>query len=124
MRGNFEFLAEVFGGGVFNGPGNALCGGVLWLRYNWVQPDAWLVPYLQIGAGGLWNDAYHDRSQRAIGEAFEFNLQANLGFRLMLNPRWAIAIEGGYLHVSNAGLANRNMGVDSLGGRVGMSYFF
>jgi hypothetical protein len=124
MRGNFEFLVEVFGGGVINGPGNGLVGGSLLLRYNWVQPDTWIVPYFQIGAGGLYNDAYRDHSQRALGEALEFNLQATVGCRFMMNPHWALVLEGGYLHISNGGLAERNVGVDTLGGRIGVNYFF
>jgi hypothetical protein len=52
LRGNFEFLVEVFGGGVINGPGNSLFGGSVLLRYNFVQPEASLVPYFQVGGAG------------------------------------------------------------------------
>lgn len=123
-RGNFEFLVEAFGALVFEGPGDGMAGVTLLLRYNFVQPDAKLVPYFQIGAGGLWNNIHNDVSQRLIGQEFEFNLQAAFGVRYMLNERAAIFGEFGIRHISNANSADRNIGLNSVGGLVGMSWFF
>lgn len=124
LRGNTELLLEVFGGGIFEGPGSGLVGGTLLLRYNFVQPEAAVVPYLQIGAGGLYSDAADDETQRLIGSDFEFNLQASIGVRWFCTPRCALTLEGGYRHISNADTADRNVGVDSIGGMIGVSYFF
>jgi lipid A 3-O-deacylase len=124
LRGNCEFLIEAFGGGIYEGPGSYLGGATLLLRYNFVQPDARLVPYFQLGAGGLYSDAAKDEDQRLIGNDLEFNLQASIGARWFLNERTAIVIEGGYRHISNANLSDRNLGVDSLGGHLGLSWFF
>lgn len=124
LRGNVEFLIEGFGGGIFNGPGSALAGVTLFLRYNFVQPGATIVPYFQIGGGGAYSDVYKDQSQRIIGAEFEFNLQASIGLRCFLSERCAFVVEGGYRHISNAGLAERNIGLNSLGGQIGFSYFY
>jgi lipid A 3-O-deacylase len=124
FRGNSELLAEVFGGEVTKGPGNGLGGGQLLLRYNFVQPDLRLVPYGQIGGGGLYNDIYHQPVQRRIGEGFEFILHAAVGVRWILNDRWALSLEGDYRHISNAGLANRNTGLNSMGITLGANSFF
>lgn len=124
FRGNCEFLIEAFGGGIFEGPGDGLVGATLLLRYNFVQPGASVVPYFQVGAGGLYSDAHEDENQRLIGSAFEFNLQASLGFHFFVSERCAITLEGGYRHISNANLADRNVGVDSIGGQVGVSFFY
>lgn len=124
LRGNTELLLEVFGGGIFKGPGSGMVGGTLLLRYNFVQPEATVVPYFQIGAGGLYSDAAQDQSQRLIGSDFEFNLQASIGVRWFCTPRCAFILEGGYRHISNADTADRNMGVDAIGGMLGLSYFF
>ena len=94
------------------------------MRYNFIQPNARLVPYFQIGGGGLYIDSYKDQSQRLIGQAFEFNLQAALGLRYLINDKWAICIEGAYRHISNADLAPRNIGLNSVGGFAGVSYFY
>lgn len=124
FRGNCEFLVEAFGGPVIHGPGNGLVGASLLLRYNFVQPDARLVPYVQIGGGGIYSDAYKDHSQSLIGAPFEFNLQARLGLHWFCTDRCAFTLEGGYLHISNASLASRNIGANCLGGLVGVSFFF
>lgn len=120
LRGNTEFLLEGFYGSVVTGPGDWLAGGALQLRYNFVQPEAKWIPYFQIGAGGLWNDIHKDKSQELIGQSFEFNLQATLGLRRQINSRWGVTLEGGYRHISNADLADRNRGLDSLGFLVGL----
>jgi hypothetical protein len=124
LRGNVEFLIEAFGAAVIEGPGDVMAGGTLILRYNFVQPEATVVPYFQIGGGGLYNDIHEDQSQRLIGSAFEFNLQASLGVRWFLSERCAFVVEGGYRHISNANSADRNVGVDSLGGHIGFSCFY
>ena len=123
-RGNFEFMLEGFYGSVFQGPGDSLAGGSLILRYNFVQPESHWFPYFQIGAGGLWNDIYEDRNQILIGKEWEFLLQASLGLRYQITPKWGIAIEGGWRHISNAETDDRNRGLDSLGGLVGLVYTF
>jgi hypothetical protein len=47
-----------------------------------------------------------------------------LGLRYHLNEKWAIAAEVTYRHISNAGATERNRGLNSVGGQLGVSYFF
>ena len=124
FRGNFELLAEASGGVVFEGPGDALGGLAVLLRRNFVQPGSPLVPYFQIGAGALLNDIHEDQRQRRIGQAFEFTLQAGLGIRYLFSEQCGAFVEGTYRHISNANLADRNFGMNSAGGLVGVNYFF
>lgn len=124
FRGNVEFLVEASAGGVVTGPGDFIADLALLLRYNFVQPDAKFVPYFQIGAGFAYCNAYTDHSQGLIGEAFEFNLQSAIGARYLFSDRCAAFIEGGWRHVSNAGIASRNLGLNSFGGLVGVSLFY
>jgi lipid A 3-O-deacylase len=124
LRGNNEFLLEVFAGPVTKGPGNFLAGGSPLWRYNFVQPDARWVPYFQIGAGALGNNIYKGRGQREIGEGFEFVLQGDVGLRYMISDQWSVSAEAGYRHISNADLASRNEGLNSLGGLMQVSYRF
>src|SRR5262245_30135514 len=46
FSGNFEFLAEVFGDVIYDGPGDFIAGTTLWLRYNFLQRGWRLVPYV------------------------------------------------------------------------------
>ncbi len=124
LRGNFEFLLEGFYGTIYQGPGNALGGATLQLRYNFVQPETRWVPYFQIGAGGVYSDMYKDRARSTVGSAVNFNLQSAVGLRYLVNDKWAVSLEGGYRHISNAGFSNRNAGMNSVGAQLGLSYFF
>lgn len=124
LSGNFEFLGEVFAGPVVEGPGNVLAGGTFVFRYNFVQPRARLIPYLQVGAGGVYTDIPEKKSRGLISLPVEFNLQAGAGTRLMLNDRWSIVVEGAYRHISNAEIKKPNFGIDSVGGNLGFGFFF
>jgi opacity protein-like surface antigen len=124
LRGNNEFLTEFFAGPVTKGQTGFLAGGSLLWRYNFVQPGARLIPYIQLGAGGLGNDIFVDRRQREIGEAFEFVLQGDAGLKYLINDHWAVSLEADYRHISNADLASRNQGLNSIGGLMQASYFF
>ena len=124
FRGNFEVLLGLGGGAVFNGPGHALGNGDTFIRYNFVQKRAAVVPYFQLGAGLVVSDAARDHSQRVIGRTLEANLQAGLGFRILLDSNWSLDLEAGYQHLSNADTADRNVGVNALGGLVGVTRGF
>jgi lipid A 3-O-deacylase len=124
LRGNVEALLELTTAPVTDGFGSIVIGPTLLLRYNFVQPDWRVVPYLQGGGGFIYNDGYRDKTQRALGQAGEFYLQATGGFHFLLNPHWSFDIEGGYIHISNAGTNERNGGINALGGSLGLTYFF
>ncbi len=124
FRGNCELLADFYGAAVWDGPGNGMIGLNALLRYNFVQPESKWVPYFQVGAGGLYNDIYKETPQRVIGQGFEFNLQAGLGVRIFLQPNFSVSLEGNFRHISNGDQADRNLGLNSMGGLVGVSYFF
>lgn len=125
FRGNWEFLGEAFGGGIFSGPGDVLVGLDIYLRYNFVQPQSRIVPYIQVGGGGLYSDAAHDDAvQRNLGSDFLFSLQAEIGVRYHLSKNVAITTAFEYRHFSNAGLADRNVGLNGLGGTLGVAWFY
>lgn len=124
LRGNFEVLGEIFAGGIFDGPGDVLAGSTLIFRYNFVQPQARFIPYLQIGAGGVYTNIDEKESRGLISLPVEFNLQANAGARYMLNDRWSVVVEAAYRHVSNAEINLPNYGLDNIGGNVGFGFSF
>lgn len=124
LRGDFEVLLDGFGDGVTSGPGSYLAGGSLLFRYNFFHPGSRIIPYIQAGGGGLHSDAVEDQSQRLIGGDFEFILEGDIGLRFILNDRWSILAEGSFQHISNADTAARNVGVNALGGRVGVGWIY
>jgi hypothetical protein len=123
-RGNFEAILELTGSYVYRGPGTYIAGVTALLRYNFVQPEARFIPYVQAGAGVVYNDVYREESQDAIGQAIEFTPQGSIGIRCLFSPNWSVDIEAMYHHISNANLARRNDGINALGGFIGVTYFF
>ena len=104
--------------------GHFLTGPSFIVRYQFQQPGYQLVPYLQIGAGIVLDDAYHDRGQGLIGGPVEFFLQAELGFSYFINPTWSLDFEAGYHHISNSGMYARNTGVNNFVLSLGATYHF
>ncbi len=124
FAGNYEFLAEVFAGGIFQGAGSVETGATLFLRYNFIQPQARVIPYMQIGGGGVYTDISETGSHGLVSLPVEFNLQGTGGLRFMLNQRCSFILEAGYRHISNAAIKLPNGGVDSVGGDLGFGIFF
>ncbi|HTL55035.1 MAG TPA: acyloxyacyl hydrolase [Candidatus Limnocylindrales bacterium] len=119
-RGSFEFVTEGFGSAIFQGSGNYIAGVTFWARYNFVQPDWRIVPYIQAGAGVTVTDI----DREVVGQAFNFNLDVGLGARYLFSPRWAMLLEYRYQHISNANSAAHNLGINAQGAILGVSYLF
>ena len=124
FRGNCEFLIEAVAGGIVEGAGSVLAGGTLILRYNFIKDSARWLPYIQAGLGAVYADAYRQRPQRLLGEGFEFTMQGEIGVRYLITPHTAVYVETGYRHISNAGLADRNLGLNSVTAEAGVSCFW
>ena len=123
-RGNMEVLFDLTAGYVNGSFGNYLFGPAVIGRYNFVQPNAPIIPYLQVGAGFIVTDAYKYRTQDAIGQQVDARLFAGLGVHCQLRQDLFLDIEGGYSSISNFGATDRGAGVHSLGVQVGLTYFF
>jgi len=124
LAGNFELLGEIFAGPIFEGPGDVTAGATLFIRYNFIQPRARIIPYLQIGGGGVYTDVSEKESGGLVSSALNFNLQGTGGTRIMLNERWSFVVEAGYRHISNATISLPNYGIDTVGGNLGFGFFF
>ncbi len=120
LRGNFEVAGDVFASKVFIGPGSYIAGGTVWIRYNFV-PAGWrIIPYLEGGAGLTTTDI--DRSY--VGQPFNFNLDIAAGLRFFVAKNWSVNLSCQYQHISNANTGNKNVGINSYGPILGVSYFF
>jgi hypothetical protein len=122
-RGNLEVLLEGFGAGIYESPsagGNYIAGASLYLRYNFV-PKGWrLIPYVEGGAGLTSMDINHNYD----GMNFYFNLDLGAGARFLITHHCSINLEGLFQHISNADLGSHNIGLNSLGPRLSVSFFF
>jgi hypothetical protein len=123
-RGNFEWICDTTIAAITSNYGSWFAGQAYLLRFNFVEPGSSIVPYNQLGAGWVINDAYKDHTQRAIGQAFEFYLHYEIGVHYFVAPNMSLDVEGGIQHISNGGLAGRNLGVNAFGGALGFTYYF
>jgi lipid A 3-O-deacylase len=119
-RGNWELSLEAMGGKVFSGKGSYVVGGTLWARYNFIQPNWRVVPYLQGGVGAEATDM----DRRLVGQTFNFNLDIAAGMRCFVARNWALDLECRYQHLSNGTLAKHDVGINAVGPMIGVSYFF
>jgi hypothetical protein len=47
-----------------------------------------------------------------------------VGCHYFVNDHLSLDAEGGYIHISNADLASRNLGINAIGGTLGMTLYF
>jgi hypothetical protein len=125
FRGNFEGLLEVTYSDVNGKIEGYFAGGGILLRYNIlsIQKRGW-IPYVHAGAGIVRNNIYKDITQRMIGRPTEFTLRGGVGVRFVILERWSLDCEGALEHISNAGLADRNRGMNGGGLLAGITHFF
>ena len=124
LRGNFEAILEATGSYVWYSFGTYMVGVTGLVRYNFVQPNWIVVPYIQGGAGVVYTNARNWADQDAIGANVEFTPQFAGGLKFLLDKNWTFNIEGAFQHISNANTSARNQGVNAYGGFVGFTYVF
>jgi hypothetical protein len=124
LRGNFEAILEATGSYVWYSFGTYMVGVTGLVRYNFVQPDWIVVPYIQGGAGIIYSNARNWSNQDAIGANVEFTPQFAGGLKFLLDKNWTFNAEGSFQHISNANTSARNQGVNAYGGFVGFTYVF
>lgn len=118
-RGNFEILAELFGGEQFH-PRNAYLVGVAPIfRYNFATGTPF-VPFFEGGAGASLTDIRHPD----LSTDFEFNVQVGTGVHWFFKPTIAVTLEARWLHLSNAGMDTPNNGVNTALFLGGVNWFF
>ena len=118
-RGNWEGRLELFAGGQFSPESDPFVGLTPHVRYNFATGTRW-IPFADFGAG-VTASGVGPPDQSGT---FEFNLQANVGTHLFVRDNVALTFEAGFLHMSCAGLHDPNLGVNTVKGMLGMTWFF
>ena len=75
------------------------------LRHNWREASTWR-PYLELGTGPMWSN------RRVPAATSRFNFDSQLGFGVALGARSPWRIGYRFQHISNAGTAGRNPGLE------------
>jgi hypothetical protein len=121
LRGRFEYAVDavpVFF--VFQPANTAYGAGFDPIALKWNFERRWrFSPYLELCGGTLFTN--HDVPYGT--NTVNFTDQAALGVHI-LGPRHNVSLELRYMHISNAGLATPNPGVNTVQVRLGIGKFF
>jgi hypothetical protein len=121
LRGRFEYAVDAVPVFLAFQPTNTAYGAgfnPLGLKWNF-QRHGRISPYLELTGGVLFTN--HDLPTGT--NTVNFMDQAALGMHILGEKR-NISIELRYMHISNAGLATPNPGINTLQVRLGIGRFF
>ena len=109
FKGRFEWAPELWLG-LFTHPYVRPLFNATPLQFRYVFEPEWKVhPYLFAGAGIL----YADVDRRETGNRLNFNPQFGAGLYYALNDAASLILEYRHVHISNAGMDERNSGMNN-----------
>jgi hypothetical protein len=121
LKGRFEYAVDAVPAFVVFQPANTAFGaGIdpLNLKWNFATRGGRLIPYFELSGGTLFTN--HDVP--IFTSNVNFTSGAALGTHL-LGEKHAWSLELRYMHISNAGLANPNPGINTVQVRLGIGKF-
>src|SRR6478672_13452472 len=120
LKGRFEYALDVIPAFLVFQPANTALGAgfnPLNLKWNFATRGA-IVPYLELSGGTLFTN----HTVPAGTNDLNFTPSAAIGAHL-LKERYNWSLELRYMHISNAGLATPNPGLNTLQVRLGIGKF-
>ena len=121
LRGGFEYAVDAVPVFFIFQPANTAYGvgfDPLVLKWNF-QRHGRASPFLELTGGALFTDHNVPTNTNTVN----FMDQAALGMHI-LGPKYNVSLELRYMHISNAGLANLNPGINTVQVRLGVGRFF
>lgn len=125
LRGNTEFAFGAEYLGIPRGPESMYTGPLIGLRYNFVQPNTRVVPYLELRGGlgytdaaGPWQVA-HGLQDTGQGQKFTFTFSMGSGIRYDFSDRYSVSLAVSFRHISNMYMSEPkyyNHGINVVGG--------
>ena len=95
----------------------------LMVEYKFVPPKAKIIPYVMAGAGFAYTDWSDKSYQREIATNFEFLLHAGAGAEVYRIKSGIFSVNYRFFHISNAGIAFPNIGINANLFTIGYSFF-
>ena len=119
--GNLELLLEPLYAHYFEPFTATAAGGSLLFKYNFLGFGRWM-PFWDLGLGMLWTNLAPRIPEQST--QFNFVLESGPGVQYFATERVALTLGVRFHHISNAGLGDRNKGLNSTLGYAGVSLFF
>ncbi len=120
LKGRFEYAVDAVPAFVVFQPANAAYGAgfnPLNLKWNFASRGAF-APYFELSGGTLFTNHNVPTGTNTVN----FTSAAAFGFHL-LGEKYNWSIEARYMHISNAGLATPNPGINTVQVRLGIGRF-
>ena len=120
LKGRFEYAVDAVPMFLIFQPANTAYGvgfNPIDLKWNFATRSS-LVPYLELDGGTLFTNHNVPRATNTVN----FTTSGVFGVHL-LGPRYGWSVEARYMHISNAGLANFNPGINTFQVRLGIGRF-
>ncbi len=118
--GNIEVLVEPLAAHYYQPFSASAFGGSLVVKYNFLDFGRWM-PFWDAGAGMLWTDLAPRIPEQST--QFNFVLQTGPGVSYFMTENLAMTFGIRFHHISNAGIGNRNIGLNGCLFNVGISFF-
>jgi lipid A 3-O-deacylase len=121
LRGRFEYAVDAVPVYLIFQPANTACGvgfNPLGLKWNFERRGR-LSPYLELGGGVIFTN----HNVPTYTNTVNFTPSAALGTHI-LGEKYNWSVEVRYLHISSAGLASPNPGLNTVQVRVGVGRFW
>ncbi len=120
VAGNVELLLEPMAAHYYEPFSASAFGGSLVVKYNFLSFGRWM-PFWDGGAGMLWTDLAPRIPEQST--QFNFILQTGPGVSYFVSENWAITAGMRFHHISNAGIGERNIGLNAWLFNLGVSFF-
>lgn len=120
LAGNVELLVEPMAAHYFQPFSASAFGGSLVLKYNFLSFGQWM-PFWDGGAGMLWTDLAPRIPEQST--QFNFILQTGPGLSYFVSEHLAVTLGIRFHHISNAGIGERNIGLNAWLFNVGVAFF-
>jgi len=118
--GNLELLIEPLAAHYYQPFSASAFGGSLVVKYNFLDFGRWM-PFWDGGAGMVWTDLGPRIPEQST--QFNFVLQTGPGVSYFVTEHMAVTVGFRFHHISNAGIGERNIGLNSWLFNVGVSFF-
>jgi hypothetical protein len=121
LKGRFEYAVDAVPAFLVFQPANTAYGvgfNPLDLKWNFATRSS-ITPYLELDGGTLFTNHSVPTGTNTVN----FTTSGVLGVHL-LRGKYNWSIEARYMHISNAGLANPNPGINTFQVRLGIGRFF
>jgi opacity protein-like surface antigen len=124
LRGYSEFFFRADYDQIVHGPETHYEGLIVGPRYNFVQPNWKVIPYVEGGVGFVFADS--NPAQGGLGQDFNFTFIVGAGAKYNITDRFFVRLGAEYQHISNAGLSDPipNNAIDAVGPKLSFGYSF